>query len=101
MSVKNKTHDVRYLTHMIVFPDDDAFIEQKPFIHDLQFECDNWEHLPPFNTPGVNGKELIKTLLKKGEAKFQTPYPHGGNLDHVLSIDDHQRVCGWFGSNKH
>ena len=99
MSVAEKKPEVRYLTHMIVFPDEDAFIEQKPFVHDLQFEASNWEHSVFHHQD--NPRDLVSTLIKKGEVKVQSPYPPGGitaKLTHIYMIEDKERPTGWFGS---
>lgn len=101
MAVKEKVLAVRYLTHMIVFPDEDAFIEQLPFVHDLQFEARNWQHTVFHHND--DAKSLITDLIKKGECRCETPYPPGGitaRLTHIYSIEDNQRPCGWFGSKK-
>lgn len=98
MGIQEKSYEIRYLTHMIVFPDEDTLVEQKEFIHDLNFELSNWKHLPPFNNPSVDFKECSKKLLKNGEYKFETPYPAGGNIVHWIMIDKEPRKCGWFGS---
>lgn len=101
MSVVDKSLEVRYLTHMIVFPDEDAFIEQKPFIHDLQFEAGNWQHTVFHHQD--DKKSLLRDLLSKGECRCQTPYPPGGvsaKLTHVYMIEDRERPTGWFGAKK-
>ena len=103
MGIEEKSPEIRYLTHMIVFPDEDAFIEQKPFVHDLQFELSNWQHLPPFNNPSVDFADCSRELLKKGEYVFTTRYPPGGitaKLTHRLIIEERERKTGWFGTPK-
>lgn len=98
--IENKSPEIRYLTHMIVFPDDDAFIEQLPFVHDLDFEMANWEKTIFHHTD--NAKELLKDLLKKGEARTETRYPPGGptaKVTHVYTIEKSERPVGWFGKN--
>ena len=100
MSILEKSPEIRYLTHMIVFPDGDALIEQKAFVHDLQFEFKNWRHLPPFNNPSVDFSECSRRLLKNGEYKFETSTDKYGTLTHVISIDEQERKCGWFGTQK-
>jgi len=100
VGIIEKSPDIRYLTHMIVFPDGDAFVEQKPFVHDLMFELKNWQHLPPFNGPSVNFSECSKRLLSKGEYKFETPTDKFGTITHVMRIEDEQRPCGFFGKRK-
>lgn len=96
MGIKQKAADVRYLTHMIVFPGDDTFIEQLPFVHDLQFEAKNWRHTIFHHQDGAKG--LLNELVSKGECRCETNYPHGGVLTHVYTIEDKPRPCGWFGS---
>lgn len=100
--VEDKTlGQVRYLTHMIVFPDDDAFIEQLPFVHDLDFEAANWQHTIFHHQD--NKRELLKDLLRKGECRCESPYPQGGisaKVTHVYRIDNQERPTGWFGAKK-
>lgn len=100
MGIVEKSPEIRYLTHMIVFADGDAFVEQKAFIHDLMFELKNWQHLPPFNSPEVDFKECSKRLLSKGEYKFVTPTDKFGPITHVVRIEEETRPCGWFGNEK-
>lgn len=98
MGVENKVDEVRYLTHMVVFPDEDAFIEQLPFVHELQFEAGNWTHTVFHHQE--NAKELIKDLITKGECRCESPYPPGGisaKITHVYRIENNERPCGWFG----
>jgi hypothetical protein len=101
MSVDAKAEGIRYLTHMIVFPDDDAFIEQMAFVHDLQFEANNWQYTIFHHQD--NAKELLKDLLSTGECRTDSPYPPGGfgaKLTHVYRIENDSRPCGWFGAQK-
>jgi hypothetical protein len=101
MSVESKVNEVRYLTHMIVFPDEDAFIEQLPFVHDLQFEASNWQHTVFHHQD--EAKSMISDLLKKGECRCTSPYPPGGisaKLTHIYMIENNQRPTGWFGSKQ-
>ena len=97
----NKPNEVRYLTHLIVFPDEDAFVEQLPFVHDLQFEAANWQHTIFHHND--DAKSLIKALITKGECRCTSPYPPGGitaKITHVYTIEDTVRPCGWFGSKE-
>lgn len=101
MGISSKSLEVRYLTHMVVFPDGDAFVEQRPFIHDLQFECNNWL-LTVFHHQD-DARSLLADLVKKGECRCQSPYPPGGitaKVDHVYTIEEKERATGWFGANK-
>ena len=93
---------VRYLTHMIVFPDDDVFIEQFPFVHDLYFEGNNWIHTVFHHQD--NPKEMVNDLRKRGEARCQSKYPPAGptaKIDHIYKIEDKERETGWFGTKKY
>lgn len=102
MGIKEKSLEVRYLTHMILFPDGDAFVEQKEFIHDLQFEAGNWEHTLFHHQD--NAKDLVTTLIKKGEVRCESLYPPAGitaKITHVYTIEDKVRATGWFGDKKH
>jgi len=86
---------------MIVFPDEDAFIEQKPFVHDLQFEASNWLHTVFHHQD--DAKSLIRDLLKNGECRAYTSYPPAGptaKLTHVYRIENNERPTGWFGSKQ-
>ncbi len=101
MAIKEKSPEVRYLTHMIVFPDQDAFIEQRPFVHDLQFEAKNWLHTVFHHQD--DARSLLRDLIKKGECRCTTPFPPGGptaRLTHLYLIEDNERPCGWFGTSK-
>lgn len=96
MGIKEKVFEIRYLTHMMVFPDDDTLIEQLPFLHDIQFEAKNWLHTVFHHQD--DARSLISDLLKKGEARCETPYPPGGfgaKITHVYIIEDKERQTGW------
>lgn len=41
MGVKDKVLEVRYWTYYLIFPDGDEWVQQEPFVHDLQFELQN------------------------------------------------------------
>lgn len=97
-----KEYKVRYLTHMIVFPDDDTFIEQTPFVHDLYFEGANWVHSIFHHQD--NPKEMVNELRKKGSVRCETKYPPAGptaKVTHIYSIEDQERKTGWFGSKQY
>lgn len=96
MGIESKSPEVRYLTHMIIFPDDDAMVEQLPFVHDLQFEATNWQHTIFHHFD--EAKSLIRDLITKGEARTETRYPPGGvtaKLTHIWRIENDQRITGW------
>lgn len=100
MGIISKDFDIRYFTHMIIFPDEDCFIEQKPFIHDLQFELANLRHDAMFIALDIPFSEIADELLKKGEFVWETRYPPGGTkarLTHRLIIESKERKCGWQG----
>jgi len=99
--IENKVPEVRYLTHTIIFPDDDAFIEQLPFVHDLEFEAQNWAKTVFHHTD--NAKELISDLIRYGEARTQTRYPPAGitaKIVHLYQIENKERQTGWFGTQR-
>jgi len=101
MSIESKSAEVRYLTHMIIFPDEDAFIEQKQFVHDLQFEAQNWQHTLFHHQD--DAKSLLKDLISKGECRCTSPYPPGGisaKITHLYRVEAEPRPCGWFGSKQ-
>lgn len=93
MGIKEKSSEIRYLTHMIVFPDGDTLIEQKQFIHDLQFEGRNWlvSVFHHQNNPRIRVEELIN----KGETRCESKYPAGGYIKHIYTIEEKERPTGW------
>lgn len=95
MSIKSKASEVRYLTHMIVFHDGDAMVEQKPFVHDLQFEAGNWQHTIFHHQD--DARSLLAELITKGECRCYSTYK-GEKITHVYTIEDKERPCGWFGA---
>jgi hypothetical protein len=85
MGIKSKSPDVRYLTYFLIFPgDNDYWVDQTPFIHDLQFELKNWH--------GINkNHKRVRDILTKGETHWQD---HNG-VTHRLIIEEKQRARKW------
>lgn len=88
MGVIEKSYETRYLTYWLIFPSNtlkgDFWVRQIPFIHDLQFEMQNWK--------GINkDPNVMNKLLKKGEAHWKD---HNG-VEHRLVIEDKKRPEKW------
>lgn len=85
MGVPEKTiGKVRYFTYYLIFPGDkDVWIDQSPFVHDLQFQLKQ--------TRWHNDKNKCDDLLKKGETSWKD---HNGVLHRVV-IEDIERPKRW------
>jgi hypothetical protein len=85
MGIKQKSPEVRYWTYYMHFPGemDDPWIDQTPFIHDLQFELKN--------TTFGKDPELARNILLKGECQWKD---HNG-VTHRVVVDDTIRVRKW------
>lgn len=85
MGIKEKTlGKVRYFTYYLIWPGEvDFWVDQTPFIHDLQFELKNTSF----------GKDPAKArdLLTKGETKWKD---HNG-VTHRVVIEDVERPRKW------
>lgn len=75
MSVKDKTDHIRYLAILYEFPDGDNFIQQKEFVHSLQFEGKNWMHTIFHDLE--DAKALVDLLITKGECRCESTTPFG------------------------
>jgi hypothetical protein len=90
MGVKLKTYDVRYFTYYLIFPrDKDVWVDQVPFIHDLQFELKNTGF----------GKDPAKArdILLHGETKWKD---HNG-VTHRVVIEEEKRARKWGTTTKY
>lgn len=79
MGIKNKTYDVRYFTYYIIFPDGEEWMEQIPFIHELQFELRN--------TTFGQDPNLARDILNKGECMWKD---HNG-VKHRIVVEERMR----------
>ena len=87
MGIKTKTYYTRYLTYYLEFPgdrQDQYWVKQIPFIHDIQFEMRNWK--------GVNADpKAVRDLLRSGETHWRD---HNG-VTHRLCIEEQARPERW------
>jgi hypothetical protein len=84
MGVKNKTYYVRYFTYYINFPkDNDEWVDQVPFIHDLQFELKN-------TTFGKDPK-LCRDILTYGECRWTD----NNGIIHRVKIEEQAKPRRW------
>lgn len=85
MGIKEKTFgEVRYWTYYLIFPGDkDVWVDQTPFVHDIQFEIKNtrWK-----NDPGK-----VRDILTKGETKWTD---HNG-VTHRVVVESTPRARKW------
>jgi len=86
MGIKEKSLEVRYFTYWLIFPGDkkeDYWVDQVPFIHDLQFELKNsrWAKDP----------NKCRDLLMKGE----THWKDQNGVEHRVVIEDKERPRKW------
>lgn len=66
-SVENHTPGVqRYFTYYLCFPDGDEWVDQTPFVHELQFELRNTRFMRDPTLPAHVGHDLAR----KGEAEW-------------------------------
>lgn len=88
MGIKEKDLDIRYLTYYLFFPSEpgrtDYWVQQKPILHDIQFELKNWT--------GINkDPKKVRDLIQKGE----THWKDGRGVEHRLQIEKTQRETNW------
>lgn len=85
MGIQEKTlGKVRYFTYYLIFPgDNDYWVDQSPFVHDLQFQLKQTRW----------GRDPIKCdeLLKKGETKWKDQ----NGVTHRVVIEDIKRPKKW------
>jgi hypothetical protein len=75
---------VRYFTHRLEFPDGDEWVDQVPFVHDLQFELKKTRWYK-------HDAGIYRDLLTKGQAKWTD---HNGVKNWVI-IETVQRPRVW------
>lgn len=83
MGVKDKSFDVRYWTYYLIFPDGTEWVDQMPFIHDMQFELKN----SCFDIEPHQKRDL----LVKGETHWKD---HNG-VTHRVVIEGTERPRRW------
>jgi hypothetical protein len=84
MAVKDKTPgEIRFFTYWIIFPDGDEWVDQVPFVHDLQWELKN----SCFELEPV----LKHELQKKGDIHWKD---HNG-ITHRVKIESVRRSRRW------
>lgn len=82
---------VRYFTYYLIFPgDEDVWVDQSPFVNELQFELKNtrWR---------INSPDVYRDLLHRGEATWKD---HNG-VTHRVVIEAVQRPRRWGVKRKH
>jgi hypothetical protein len=82
--VKNKTVGlVRYFTYFLRFPDGEEWVDQIPFVHDLEWELSQTVFgLEPFRK---------KDLMTKGE----THWKDNNSVEHQVVIEEKERPRRW------
>ncbi len=87
IKIKNKEHtpgQVRYFTYYLIFPgSNEAWVDQSPFVHDLQFELSR--------TRWSNDRNKMNDLLKKGE----TQWKDNNGVTHRVVIETVERPRVW------
>lgn len=84
MGIKEKTYDVRYFTYYLIFPGEkDYWVDQTPFIHDLQFQLKN--------TRWGNDPIKCRDLLVKGE----TSWRDSNGVTHRVVVESEKRPRRW------
>jgi len=80
----HKPGTVRYFTYFVIFPgDNDYWVDQTPFVHDLQFQLKQ--------TAWRNDPQKCSDLLKKGE----TTWKDNNGVTHRVVIEEKQRPRKW------
>lgn len=84
MGVADKTiGKIRYFTYFLTFPDGDQWVDQVPFVHDLQWELKHsCFEMEPFKK---------RDLLVKGE----TFWKDQNSVEHLVRIESVERVRNW------
>lgn len=73
---------VRYFTYWVIFPgDNEAWVDQTPFVHDLQFQLKKTAFNP----------SQCRDLLHKGE----TQWSDSNGVKHRVVIEETQRPKVW------
>lgn len=89
MGIKEKVFgEVRYFTYYLIFPDGDIWVDQTPFVHDLQFELKN--------TRFAKDPLKARDILIKGETSWKD---HNG-VGHRIVVESTERPKKW-GKNNH
>lgn len=81
--VKEKVFHTRYWTYYLEFPDGETWVQQEPFIHDLQWELAQ----SCFDTE----PHMKRDLLVKGETKWTDQ----NGLKHWVRIEDKEQPRRW------
>lgn len=78
---------VRYITYFMHFPSsggEDYWVDQRPLVHDLNFEIQNMK--------GLNkDPDKVRKLLKNGECSWKD---HNG-VTHQVVIEEKKRARKW------
>lgn len=79
---------LRYFTYYLIFPDDTYWVDQQPFVHNLEYEL----------TKATFGKipRLRKKILKTGECSWKDQ----NGVWHKIVIEKEKRQRIW-GKNAH
>lgn len=84
---------VRYFTYYLEWPDgSEPWIDQVPFVHDLQFELKNTRFMKDPLVPA----HVATDLLRKGEAQWKD---HNGVVNRIV-IEKTKRNRRW-GTRRH
>jgi hypothetical protein len=83
--IKEKEYHVRYFTYYLYFPGEqnDPWVDQTPFIHDLQFQLKNTTF---GKVPG-----LARDILQKGECSWTDQ----NGVKHRVVVEDVVRPKKW------
>lgn len=84
MAVKNKTvGEIRYFTYWIRFPDGEEWVDQVPFVHELDFEL----RQSVFDLDPIKKNDL----LTKGE----THWKDKNSVEHLVRVENVERKRNW------
>lgn len=76
---------VRYITYYLIFPgDNDYWVDQRPLIHDINFEIQNMKAIN-------KDPDKVKKILKNGEVSWKD---HNG-VTHRIVIEEKERPRKW------
>ena len=86
--VKEKSDKVRYFTYYLIWPDgSEPWVDQVPFIHDLQFELKQTRFAKDPTLPST----IQGDLLRSGEARWKDR----NGVEHLVRIEETVRNRRW------
>lgn len=90
MAVQDKVYDTRYFTYYLEFPDGEVWVDQTPFVHELQWELEqliNRQH----KIERFEWKTRADDLARKGETRWTDQ----NGVKHIVLVENTKRNRRW------